>query len=65
MRTLTLGLLFGCFTILVGWEVYLLATEQELISVTILTTAKQQPALPFAVGFLMGHFFWVNKTGEK
>lgn len=51
-----LGLVGG----LLAYEVYALADEcdGDTISEIMWATTAKRPILPFAMGVLMGHFFW-------
>lgn len=49
--------IFGLFCI----EIYQIIRKNELISVTIYNLAIKYPIFPFAIGVLMGHFFWPIK----
>jgi hypothetical protein len=40
------------------YEMYLLFTKKEPISVAVYKFGKHSMAIVFLIGFLMGHFFW-------
>ena len=46
--------------LLVAYELFALWTLQpgDTISELVWTECRQRPTVPFAFGFLMGHFFW-------
>ena len=48
--------------LLLGWEIYTLVneTEGDTISTTMWWLAKEYPIFSFAIGVLIGHFFWPN-----
>lgn len=52
-------IILGTIVFWVGSDVYLLmkSGKQATISVTMYTTSKQYPIVPFLFGVLMGHFF--------
>lgn len=51
---------------LIGYDVWT-AIEHggpSTISWTLWTLAKGYPVIPFAIGFVMGHLFWVQQSGD-
>jgi hypothetical protein len=60
-RRITIVLLIALAVALIGWDIYAQATVPDssaTISRVVLAWAQQHPALPFALGFLMGHLLW-------
>ena len=55
----------GAWCVLLGaYEVYLVVTKQQLITQAVVSMTKKYPAIPFASGFLMAHFFWSAVVGS-
>ena len=50
----------GVTVILAVWDIFLAADTKEgnTISEVIRKKAGKYPTIPFAFGFLMGHWFW-------
>lgn len=69
MITLTKGLIIVVIILLVIYDfiAFLTGGTEATISVVIIRWSREYPAIPFAVGFLMGHLFWqleLKKDGD-
>lgn len=49
------------------YDIYIGVTHggDSTISWVTWTTAKNYPAIPFAIGFICGHLFWSQQTKER
>jgi len=66
MRKLTGWLIIGVAVALGIYDIYALTAggAEATISVVIRQAALKNPAIPFAAGFLCGHFFWRIKSDD-
>ena len=53
-------LVLAVVAIIFGVDAYWLATEGYFatVSYNVYTTSKENPAIPFVIGFIMGHLFF-------
>ena len=58
MPTITGWFIIISALVWLAWEIWAIVTKREVISVAVYRFAKANPAVPFSIGFLMGHFFW-------
>lgn len=60
-RAWTIGILVGTTVLLVAWDVYVAAfndEEDDTITAVVSGFARRHTVFPFAVGVIMGHLFW-------
>lgn len=59
-KWITIGVLLGCVTILVGWDIYVAINppDGDTISEVLFQWAGDHPVVPFVIGVLCGHWFW-------
>lgn len=50
--------------LLAAYEVYLICTDQQLITQAMISMSKKYPVITFALGLLMGHFYWAAAAQE-
>lgn len=65
-RKITTGLIIATIVIWIGWDIYVAietasAPHGDTESEVIRDFSWSHPFFPFAVGVLMGHFFWTRK----
>ena len=70
MKQITIMILVVTVFALIGWDIYAMfcGGHEATISSVIVTASYDLPIIPFASGFLMGHFFWrlkKNKDTDK
>jgi len=63
MITITNGIMILTILVWVIWDVYLFkrikdGKKEKTFSMIITELSWYTPAIPFALGFLMGHWFW-------
>ena len=59
-NNVTYAVIFSAIAALIIYDVFALLKwgNDCTISVRIWTLARRYPIIPFAIGVLMGHFFW-------
>lgn len=52
---------------IIGWDIYLAAddTEGNTISNLVTEASEESPIIAFALGVLVGHWFWTSCDDEK
>lgn len=66
-RTITVWFILVVIVFSILYDIWVGTTygSASTISWVTWTTAQHYPAIPFAVGFLAGHLFWVQQTGRS
>ena len=66
MKKLTIWIIISTLVILIGYDAFVVLTEgtEASISSIIIVASYELPIIPFAVGFLCGHFFWRMKSNK-
>ena len=61
---ITIGILIAFIALLIAWDiwVYLEPTPGDTISEVTLRFAQRHPVLPAAIGVLVGHLLWPQRT---
>lgn len=57
----TMTVVFGVTAALIAYDVWAAFTPGATISEVMLVLAHNHPIIPFALGVLMGHFFWSQR----
>ena len=67
MRKWTVIIIWLAIVGLAGYDILAMIKggSEATISYILLQSSKDNPAIPFAFGFLMGHLFWYNRGGES
>jgi hypothetical protein len=66
MKKLTIWIIISVLVILIGYDAFVVLTEgtEASISSIIIVASYELPIIPFAFGFLCGHFFWRMKPNK-
>ena len=67
-RWITIALLIAFTAALIAWDIYAEVTVPDsaaTVSRIVLSWAQQHPALPFALGVVMGHLLWPQQSKAR
>ena len=59
-KVITIVLLLGFASALIGWDIYVYfhGESVDMVTSVIWNTSTEHPVVPFIVGVVMGHLFW-------